>query len=202
MELRFYKNPAHGAMRRRLCRLRRGIATSLDKQAFWCPELRQADVSTQSRQRAKYSVRSPTHVEPAENSAEPKFEFRKKAQFAWKVFTLFVTFVALIPVLLYQDQFGAQIYLWFLVVIHVLGLIIFTIGVRKEDLAPSKWGFYGRLIGLGVTVVLLYWASQGLTNKWGTMAFWWSLFLIWAIHTGGLALLHIRGRSEKNCPFV
>jgi len=132
----------------------------------------------------------------------PRFEFRKKAQFAWKVFTLFITFVALIPILLYQDELGARIYLWFLVGVHVLGLVIFTIGVKREDIAPSKWGFYGRLIGLAITVGLLYWASQGLQSKFGTLAFWWSLFSIWAVHTGGLALLHIRGRNETACPFV
>ncbi len=132
----------------------------------------------------------------------PRFEFRKKAQFAWKVFTLFITFLALIPVLLFQSQLGAQVYLWFLVIIHILGLVIFAIGVKKEDIAPSKWGFYGRIIGLVVTGGLLYWASQDLTSQWGSAAFWWTLFLVWAIHTGGLALLHIRGKHETECPFV
>ncbi|MGB1586510.1 MAG: hypothetical protein ACPHID_05635 [Thermoplasmatota archaeon] len=135
----------------------------------------------------------------------PRFEFRKKAQFAWKVFTLFITFVALIPVLYFQDALGAQVYLWFLVGVHVIGFIIFGIGVKKEDIAPSKWGFWGRMIGLVTTALLLYWASQILDtdpDALQTMAFWWTLFAIWAIHTGGLALLHIRGRRETACPFV
>lgn len=139
---------------------------------------------------------------PAEG---PRFEFRKKAQFAWKVFTLLITFVALIPVLYFQDVLGAQVYLWFLVGVHLIGFVIFGIGVKKEDIAPSKWGFWGRMIGLATTVGLLYWASQHLgtdRDALQTTAFWWTLFTIWAIHTGGLALLHIRGRRETACPFV
>ena len=156
------------------------------------------DTSTAQRPTAKYAPAQPPTVEQSGRA----FEFRKKAQFAWKVFTLLATFVALIPILYFQSELGAQVYLWFLVGVHILGLAVFLVGVKKEDIAPSKWGFYGRLIGLAVTGVLLFWAAKGLQTELGTAAFWWSLFLIWAIHTGGLALLHIRGKHETTCPFV
>lgn len=155
------------------------------------------DVSTRLAPTAKYGAASAGSVEEG-----PRFAFRKKAQFAWKVFTLLATFVALIPILYFQTELGAAVYLWFLVIVHVLGLVVFAVGVKKEDIAPSAWGFYGRLIGLAVTAGLLYWVSQGLNSQFGSVAFWWSLFGIWAIHTAGLALLHIRGRHETTCPFV
>jgi len=133
---------------------------------------------------------------------EPRFEFRKKAQYAWKVAMLVITFLALIPILLYQHELGAKAYLWFLIGVHVLGLLIFSIGVQREDIAPSRRGLYGRVAGLVTIVALLYLASKGLATTFGTALFWWSLFLVWAIHTLGLALLHIRGRREVACPFV
>lgn len=132
----------------------------------------------------------------------PWFEFRHKAKFVWKAVTLFITFVALIPILLYQSELGATWYLWFLVIVHVIGIAVFAIGVAKEDIAPTKWGFIGRFIGLVSVGVLLYFVSKGLQSDVGSIVFWASLFGLWFVHTAGLLLVHLRGRTGSGCPFV
>jgi hypothetical protein len=132
----------------------------------------------------------------------PRIEFRHRAKFWWKTFILAATTIALIPILLWQHELAAAIYLWTLVIIHVVGLGIFIIGVSREDIAPSTGGFVGRFIGLVVTGVLLYVVAKGLQTPVSGAIFWVSLFAIWAVHTAGLLMLHVRGRSENNCPFV
>lgn len=147
------------------------------------------------------------HAEPEPRTAGPKaasrgLEFRHKARFAWKVTLLLVTFVALIPILLYQDVLGAKVYLWFLVGVHLLGLVVFGWGVSRHDIAPSTRGFVMRVVGLVAVAALLYLASKGLDSAFGSVLFWGSLFTLWAVHTGGLLLVHVRGRGETGCPFA
>lgn len=113
-----------------------------------------------------------------------------------------MTFLALIPILLYQNVLGAKVYLWFLGIVHLLGTAVFIIGVRKQDIAPTRKGLWGRIAGLVTIGLLIYLASQGLQSEFGTALFWWSLFAVWAIHTAGLLLVHLRGRREASCPFV
>ncbi len=132
----------------------------------------------------------------------PRFEFRHRARFLWKTTLLLVTFLALIPILLYQDVLGAKVYLWFLIIVHVFGLVVFSWGVTRNDIAPSTRGFLGRIAGLVTVAALLFLASKGLSTEFGTMFFWGSLFSVWAIHTAGLVLFHLRGRREASCPFV
>ncbi len=139
----------------------------------------------------------------AETAPTGWFEFRNKARFVWKAIVLFVTIAAFIPILLYQHDLGVKWYLGFLVGVHVLGLIVFGWGVKKEDIAPTKWGLIGRLIGLASVGILLYFVSKGVTDTdAGSIIFWSSLFALWAIHTGGLLLVHLRGREGSNCPFI
>lgn len=145
---------------------------------------------------------TPSATEASAEAAAARFEFRHKARFVWKTAMLLITFVALIPILLYQDVLGAKVYLWFLIGVHAIGLFVFGWGVSREDIAPSTWGFVGRLLGLVSVAALLYLASKGLDSTFGSLAFWGTLFALWAIHTGGLVLLHLRGRHEKSCPFV
>lgn len=140
---------------------------------------------------------------PATETAKTsRVEFRHRAKFWWKTSILAITTVALIPILLMQSELGATIYLWTLVGIHVLGLVVFAYGVSKEDIAPSTWGFVGRIIGLVVVGGLLYLVAKGLQTDVGSAIFWVSLFLIWAVHTAGLLMLHLRGNGETNCPFA
>lgn len=135
-------------------------------------------------------------------TATSRLRFRKRRQFAWKTAVLFATTAALVPILLYRSEVAATVYVAYLVVIHVVGLAVFAWGVRKEDIAPTKRGLYGRLAGLAFAIALLALAEKGLRTDTGAQLFWWSLFGIWAIHTAGLALLHLRGRGEdKACPF-
>jgi hypothetical protein len=98
---------------------------------------------------------------------------------------------------------AATIYLWVLVVVHVLGLFIIGIGVKRHHIAPDKRGLYSRLAVITVLIALLYLASKGLQSSVEGWLFWGSLFAIWLLHTLGLALLHIRGKRENAlCPFV
>ena len=91
-----------------------------------------------------------------------------------------------------------------LVVIHVDGLAIIAVGVKRTHIAPDRRGLAIRLVGIGFLIALLYIASKGLQTSAEDLLFWGSLFAIWALHTLGLALLHIRSGRETAaaCPFV
>jgi hypothetical protein len=179
-----------------------------------------ADLSTPARQSTKYGAARHDPVDAAPSLAghpraarKPKplptpgeatrsFEFRHRARFWWKTGLLAATTLALIPILLYESAIGAQWYLWFLLTVHVFGLGVFAWGVSRHDIAPSTWGFAARVAALVIVVALLFLASKGLQSTVGTAVFWGSLFAIWALHTGGLALLHLRGARETRCPFA
>lgn len=133
----------------------------------------------------------------------PRFSFQRRGQFAWKVGLLLATTIALIPILLMKNEWAAQAYLWILVAIHVIGLVIIAVGVKRHHIAPDLRGLVIRLVGIVLLVGLLFLASKGLRTDVAGFVFWGSLFAIWALHTVGLALLHIRGRREMSvCPFV
>lgn len=135
--------------------------------------------------------------------APARMTFERRGTFAWKVALLAATTIALIPILLAKNELAATIYLWVLVAVHVGGLFIVAIGVKRHHIAPDKRGLYSRLAGIAVLVALLYLASKGLQTSTEGWIFWGSLFAIWALHTAGLALLHIRGKRENAmCPFV
>ena len=130
-----------------------------------------------------------------------KVELNEK--FAWKSALLLATTVALIPILLLKHAWAAQVYLVILVVIHVVGLAIIAIGVKRTHIAPDRRGLVIRLVGIAFLIGLLYVASKGLQTSTEDLLFWGSLFAIWALHTVGLALLHVRsGREAAACPFV
>jgi hypothetical protein len=133
----------------------------------------------------------------------PRLSFERRGQFAWKVALLLGTTVALVPILLSKNQMAATVYLWVLVAVHLAGLAIIAVGVKRHHIAPDRRGLVIRLVGIAILVALLYLASKGLQNSVESFVFWGSLFAIWALHTAGLALLHIRsGREAAACPFV
>ena len=133
----------------------------------------------------------------------PRLTFERRGQFAWKVGLLLATTIALVPILLSKNEMAARAYLWILVAIHVVGLAIIGIGVKRHHIAPDTRGLAIRLVGIAVLTSLLYLASKGLQGSVEGTLFWGSLFAIWALHTLGLALLHVRGRREAAaCPFV
>ena len=133
----------------------------------------------------------------------PRVTFERRGQFAWKVALLAATTVALVPILLMKNAWAAQAYLWVLVVVHVVGLFIIGIGVKRHHIAPDTRGLVIRLVGIALLIALLYLASKGLRTSAEGLLFWGSLFAIWFLHTAGLALLHIRGKRENSvCPFV
>jgi ABC-type transport system involved in cytochrome c biogenesis permease component len=129
--------------------------------------------------------------------------FTDRATFLWKTTLLAVTTVALVPILLWQHELAAKVYLWALVVVHVAGIFVVGIGVRRHQIAPDRRGLYIRLLAIAILIALLYLAAQGLEGKVGGVLFWGSLFAIWALHTLGLVLLHLRSQREQRlCPFV
>ncbi|MEA3204383.1 MAG: hypothetical protein QOI63_2065, partial [Thermoplasmata archaeon] len=122
--------------------------------------------------------------------------------FYWKTGLLAATTLALAPILLWKSQMAAQVYLVALTIVHVAGLAVIAVGAKRQDIAPGARGFAIRLVAILALVGLLALAANGLTGATG-IVFWSSLFAIWALHTGGLALLHLRGRRElQACPFV
>ena len=136
-------------------------------------------------------------------AAMPRITFERRGQFAWKSALLLATTVALIPILLLKNAWAAQVYLAILVAVHVAGLAIIAVGVKRTHIAPDRRGLVIRLVGIAFLVALLYVASKGLRTSAEDLLFWGSLFAIWALHTVGLALLHVRsGREAAACPFV
>jgi hypothetical protein len=135
--------------------------------------------------------------------AQARFTFHGRRQFVWKTVLLAATTLALVPILLSESVWAAQVYLWALVVIHVAGIGIVAYGVKRHHIAPDLRGLAIRVVAILILVGLLYLASQGLERPGSSFLFWGSLFAIWALHTLGLALLHIRGRREASaCPFA
>jgi hypothetical protein len=128
--------------------------------------------------------------------------FEHPRRFIWKTALLAATTIALIPILLAKDSWAATVYLVVLIVVHVAGIFIVAIGVRRRDIAPDRRGFVYRIIAIVCLVALLYLVSQGLRSATADYVFWGSLFLIWLLHTLGLVLLHVKGRREAACPFV
>lgn len=124
--------------------------------------------------------------------------FHKRTQFYWKMGLLAATTLALIPILYYQDQFATKIYLWFLIIVHLAGLVLVFWDVKKEDIAPDRRGLIGRTMGLLTMGVLLYFVTKGLPDGLGSTVFWFALFGSWALHTAGVLLLHIRTRREES----
>ncbi len=147
-----------------------------------------------------------TNVEPRsaqEAAPAESWVFFGRRQFLWKTIVLALTTIALIPVLLYKDVMAAQAYLVILIAVHILGGIVILVGVRRHQVAPDARGLIMRLVGLVILIALLALAAKGLTTELSDWVFWGALFAIWALHTLGLALLHLRSRREQTvCPFV
>ncbi len=124
--------------------------------------------------------------------------------FWFKAGLLLATTVALVPILAWQHVLGATIYVGFLVVVHVVGLVIFAVGLRRAHFGTSLRGILIRIGGLAMLIGLLYIASKGLSHNFGSMVFWVSLVAIWALHTAGVAMLHLmpERRTGSFCPFV
>jgi succinate-acetate transporter protein len=122
----------------------------------------------------------------------------KPRQFAFKTLLLATTTLALAPVVLWKSALATQVYLGALVVIHVVALVIFARGVQRKDIAPTRFGLFWRVVGLAVMVALLTMIRLVPDSP----LFWPSLLGIWAVHTAGLSLLHLRAQEGAKCPFL
>ncbi|MES2153910.1 MAG: hypothetical protein V4510_02130 [bacterium] len=134
----------------------------------------------------------------------PAWLFYQRRQFLLKTILIAVTTVAFIPILLYKSEMAAVIAVSLLIVAHIAGGIIIAIGVKRHQIAPDRRGMIIRLAGLTILVLLIWLAASGLKDHdLSSNVFWGALFAIWALHTAGLALLHLRSRREQSvCPFV
>lgn len=131
------------------------------------------------------------------------FVFGQRRQFLVKTVLLGAATFSLIPILLYKSEVAANVYLVLLAAVHVAGIVIIAVGTKRHQIAPDTRGLLIRLAGLAILVGLLVLAAKGLRTNVTQWVFWGSLFAIWALHTAGLALLHIKGRRENQvCPFV
>lgn len=137
------------------------------------------------------------------DAVAPRAVFSRPRQFWIKTALLAVTTISLIPILLWRDERAATVYVAFLAVIHVVGLAIILIGTKRHDIAPTRRGLLWRVVALVILTGLLYLASQGLESSVNGPIFWGALFSIWALHTLGLAFLHLKGaREAAACPFA
>lgn len=141
----------------------------------------------------------PADARDVQFTVAPKWKI-DKTPILWKSGLLLLTTIALIPIILYQEQIWANAYVIFLIVVHVLGLLIFLWGIKARDLLGK--GFAIRLAGLAILTGLIYLASKGVQSELETSIFWISLAGIWLLHTGGLFLLHVRGQRDLACPFL
>lgn len=143
-------------------------------------------------------------VQAAASASETRRAWSDRSLFYMKAGVLLATTVALIPILAYQSVLGAQVYVGFLVAVHVLGLAAFAYGLRREHFGQGARGLAIRIGGLVLLTALLYLASKGLSDTFGSLVFWISLTAIWVLHTAGAAMLHLRpGQSSDSfCPFV
>jgi hypothetical protein len=124
--------------------------------------------------------------------------FAKKRQFAWKTTLLAAVSLGLGVVVLSKEAVVAQLYLGLLVAVHVAGLAMFAIKVDRRDIAPSRFGLLWRATGLAVMLALL----TLIRLQPDSAVFWPSLGAIWAIHTAGLSVLHLRAVEGAPCPFL
>ncbi|MHB8633702.1 MAG: hypothetical protein ACYDBQ_07040 [Thermoplasmatota archaeon] len=129
--------------------------------------------------------------------------FGERRRFAWKTALLALATLSLVPILLFQARLWGGLYVAALALVHISGVAIIVVGTRKHQIAPDRRGLMIRLVGIGILVALLALAAKGVETPVGGAIFWGALFAIWALHTAGLALLHVKGRREAAlCPFV
>ncbi len=140
----------------------------------------------------------------ARDMDEPRrLVFGERAKFWWKTTLLAMTTLLVVPILAWQHEAAATLYLAFLVAVHVAGIAVFAWGLRRDHLAPTRRGLWIRIGGLVFFVTMLAWVAKGLQAGLASWLFWVSLFGVWAVHTAALLLMHVRTRGEiAACPFV
>lgn len=127
------------------------------------------------------------------------FYIERRRELVRKTITLGVAIFALGPVILYKSLIGAAVYLAILAAIHVFALVVFVRRVPWRDLFRHPAGLVVRVVGLVTFGGLLAAVPLEGASVW----FWPALTLLWLLHVGALALLHIRHRAEVResaCP--
>lgn len=120
------------------------------------------------------------------------FRFERRRDFVRKTVTLGVAILALGPVVYWKHALGAAIYLAILVLIHLFALVVFLRRVPWRGLFAHPGGLLLRVGGLLAFLLLL----RAVPLEGGSPWFWPALTLLWVLHVGALALLHVRHRAE------
>ncbi len=115
----------------------------------------------------------------------------------WKTVLLAVTTLAFVPVLLSKSAIAGAIYVAALVAVHVIGLVV-ILAASGKSLWADKRALLWRLAGIVVLSVLLAIVGKGLTTTTGAL-FWGTLILVWALHTVGALIFHVKG-DPRACP--
>jgi hypothetical protein len=151
-----------------------------------------------------------TGVAPPEHMmAVPTAGLAKPREFYLKSGLLLASTIALVPIMLLKDELWAKVYLVVLILLHLAGPFIVFWGMKPENWKRMWYGnrrtFWYRILSIAALLSLLALASRGLSGHKSLTSgiFWASLFGIWGLHTGALALLHIRGKATNtSCPFA
>lgn len=115
----------------------------------------------------------------------------------WKTVLLAASTLAFVPVLLSKSAMAGAIYVAALVAVHVIGLVV-IVAASGKSLWADKRGLLWRLGGIALLSVLLAIVGKGLTTTTGAL-FWGTLILVWALHTVGAVIFHVRG-DPRACP--
>ncbi len=141
--------------------------------------------------------------EAARRAEKPRFAFGERSKFWWKTSLLAATTLLVVPILAWQHEAAATLYLAFLVFVHVAGIAVFAWGLRRDHIAPTARGLWVRAGGLVFFIAMLAWVAKGLQTGLSSWLFWLSLFGVWAVHTAALLMMHVRSPNEMAaCPFI
>lgn len=134
--------------------------------------------------------------EPIVNDGKAWTIARPKA-LAWKTALLALTTAAFVPVLLSKSAIAGGIYVALLVAVHAIGLVV-IVAANGKELWADKRGLAWRLVGIVFLSILLALVGKGLTTTTGTL-FWGTLIAVWALHSVGAVIFHIKG-DPRACP--
>lgn len=131
----------------------------------------------------------------------PAFVFVERGIFVWKSLALAFATFAIAPVLLWKHALATQVYVATLAVVHLVALGIFVWRLRwGKQVNTSPAGLFWRAVGLVFFAGLLALVRMDPGSVW----FWGSVVLVWALHTAALALFHLKGTrtGRFGCPFL
>ena len=128
------------------------------------------------------------------------FTFEHRAVFAYKALALLFATLAIVPVLYWKHAFAATIYVAVLTLVHVVALVIFVWRIEWRRAFANPAGMFWRSVGLAFFTGMLALVRLDPASP----LFWGGITALWALHTGALAMFHLRGTrtGRFGCPFL